>query len=316
MRAFITGITGMAGSYLAEHLLELGDEVVGCSRRGVWPKHIPAQLCSGVDLFAWDISAGLQAETLRQARDFEPDWIFHLAALSVPADCGWQQPTPVARATNVDGLAAVIELAEKLPNSPRIVLASSCHVYAPVSDEQPVVDEGAPLGPVGGYGKTKLAAEELLAAAVTAERVDGVVVRAFNHTGPRQLPRMMVPQWARQIVQGGPQPLRVFSRESHLDLTDARDVVRAYRLAAQEGTSGLVYNIGSGVCRRSGDVLDELLRVAETERQIIETSPDRRQNPIADVSRFAEQTGWQPEISLTTTLADTLAFWHLQPTQP
>ena len=313
MRALVTGITGMAGSLLAEHLLACGDEVIGCSRRGIWPKYIPASLRDRAELFAWDIAGGASDETARRVIEFQPEWIFHLAALSVPADCGWQQPTPLARATNVDGLEVVVELAEQLAPLPRILLASSCHVYAPVSAEQPVVAEDAPLSPAGGYGKTKLAAEELLLAAARRSQIEAVVARAFHHTGPRQLPRMMVPQWARQLVQSGPQPVRVFSLESYLDLTDVRDVVKAYRLLAKEGESDGVYNVGSGTCRRSGDIFDQLANLADNHRQVVETSPDRRQNPIADITQITAATGWSPEIPLKTTLQDILCFWKSRP---
>jgi GDP-4-dehydro-6-deoxy-D-mannose reductase len=316
MKAFITGITGMAGSFLAEHLLACGDEVRGSSRRGQWPPYVPSELASAARLFPWDCAQALPRDHQEALSRFAPDCIFHLAALSVPADCGWPNPTPLARAVNVDGVAAVCELARQLPSSPRVVLISSCHVYGAMDAKHSVVSEDAPSRPEGGYGKSKLAAEQVLRDRSENCGIDGVIARAFHHTGPRQLPRLMVPQWARQLVAPGDEPLRVLTLDAHLDLCDVRDVVRAYRLLGLRRSDAQdvdVFNVGSGQSVRSGDVLDRLCGLCESRREVIETSPGVRHNPIADASRIRRETDWRPEIPLEQTLRDTLEFWRGRP---
>jgi GDP-4-dehydro-6-deoxy-D-mannose reductase len=185
---------------------------------------------------------------------------------------------------------------------------SSAHVYGPVSREAPRVREDTPLGPRGAYGKTKVAGEEAVRRAA-ANGADAVVIRAFQHTGPRQNPRMMLPQWARQFALGC-DPVEVFTRDAYVDLTDVRDVVRAYRLVVEKGRCGEIYNVGSGTCRRSGDILALLQRLADPGRSIVETSPGVKQEPIADITRVAHLTGWHPAVPLEETVADTLAYWR------
>jgi GDP-4-dehydro-6-deoxy-D-mannose reductase len=121
---------------------------------------------------------------------------------------------------------------------------------------------------------------------------------------------MMLPQWARQFAGGGTSPVEVLTRDAVIDLTDVRDVVRAYRLLAEKGKPDTVYNVGSGRPRRSGEVLDLLRRLADPDRPVKEIHPGEKQDPIADVSRLNQQTGWRPEVPLGQTVADTLAYWR------
>jgi GDP-4-dehydro-6-deoxy-D-mannose reductase len=190
-----------------------------------------------------------------------------------------------------------------------MLLTSSAYVYAPVDPSDPVVNEDAPIGPVEGYGQTKLAAEAECRARA-AEGVDVVIARAFSQTGPRQIPKFMLPEWASQFASEQTPSIRVISLDSHLDLSDVRDTVRAYRLLALHGQPAGVYNVGSGRCVCSGDVFHQLQQLAGQQKAAVESSPGRRQRPIADISRLQTETDWRPEIPIRQTIADTLAYWR------
>ena len=313
MKAFITGITGFAGGFLAEHLLTSGDEVLGCSRRGQWPDWASADLRSQVAVLTWDVG---QAEPDDQIRagvaEFSPDCIYHLAALSVPSDCGTIDPTEQAIAVNVRGTERVLKLAAGLPRQPRVVFISTSHVYAEEPTQRHRIDERAPTGPQRAYGKTKLLAEDAVRRAI-ASGLDAVIVRAFQHTGPRQEPRLMLPEWAIQAVRPVDEPIRVKHLNTWIDLTDVRDVVRAYWLLAERGERGSVYNVGSGVPVRTGDVLRLLLELSSPSREVVELQPGPEKfDPIADTRRLQTATGWRPQIRLESTVRDTLAYWREQ----
>ncbi len=310
MRAFITGVTGFAGSHLAEHLLACGDEVLGSSRRGAWNHFAQDVVRRAVSLVCWDFTSGADDATRRIVSDFRPEVVFHLGAMSVPPDCGTREPTPQALATNVAGTQAVIDLCRSLAIQPRVLLASSCYVYAPVSAESPVVAENAILGPLGGYGKTKLLAEQALRQAIRTDGLVGVIARCFQHAGPGQSPRMILPDWIQQFTRSGHDPIRVRCLETYLDLTDVRDICRAYRQLSVDGRPGSVYNVGSGICRRSGDLLEIIQQRVGSRRDVIELEPGHRQHPIADISRVTQDTGWKPEISIEQTITDTLNYWR------
>ena len=311
-RSLITGVPGFAGSFLAEHLLDCGDAVLGCSPDGNWERYSPGELQGRVELVAWDLGnpEGLSAQSRQRIEEFRPDWIFHLAALSVPDDCGEEEPAPVAMAVNVDGTRRVMELAVSLPSQPRVLFISSSKVYAPVSPESPKIDETAPVDPQRGYGQTKLLAEGEVRRAIEQHGAEAVIVRSFQHAGPRQDPRMMLSQWARQFVTGGSGPAEVYTCDAHLDLTDVRDVVRAYRLLMEKGRPGETYNVGSGVSRRSGDVLELLRRMADPQRPVVELRPGFKQDPVGDISRLVQCTGWHARLPVERTVSDTLAWWR------
>jgi GDP-4-dehydro-6-deoxy-D-mannose reductase len=182
-------------------------------------------------------------------------------------------------------------------------------VYRPVSAENPYVGENAPLEPSTAYGVTKLEAERRFQACVQ-QGLDGVVARAFHHCGPRQSPRMVLPDWVRQFVRDDTSTIQVHTLDAYLDLCDVRDVVRAYVLLAQRAELGATYNVGSGICRRSGDVFERLRAIAGPTRKVLETAPGRRQQPIAVIDRLKRATGWRPQIPLQQTLADTLDYWR------
>jgi len=203
-----------------------------------------------------------------------------------------------------------MELAATLEDRPRVLLTSSSHVYAPVSRQSPQIDETAPTVPRRGYGRTKLAAEAEVCRAVDELGCDAVITRSFQHTGPRQNPRMMLPEWTRQFALGGSEPVRVHNCDTYIDLSDVRDVVRAYRLLVERGRRAAVYNVGSGRSRRTGDVLEVLRNLADPKRPVLELHPGVKQDPIANISRLVHCTGWHATIPLETTVSDTLAWWR------
>jgi GDP-4-dehydro-6-deoxy-D-mannose reductase len=308
LRAFITGITGFAGTHLAEHLLAGGDSVAGCSRSGRWQAERLPDTPEAIELLAWDIAADIPGAVRSRVAAIQPDCVFHLAAVSVPRECGQHDPTGRAWAVNVQGTRRVLDLAASLPNTPRVILVSSSHVYATPPVEDLVVDEDAPCEPVGAYGRTKLAAEGELLRAVAVNSIDGIVARTFLHAGPRQDPRLMLSHWCRQMVDDHVETISVLNLDSRFDMSDVRDIVRAYRLLAVRGKPG-TYNVGSGICRHSGEIFELLRSVAGCQKSTVETAPGVRCQPVADVGRLKRDTGWQPEIDLQTTLRDALAYW-------
>ncbi len=312
MRAVITGITGFLGTHLAEHLHKCGDEVLGvCRNQGKATGNRAALFANSMcdwDLSGHATSGSIPEPTQQIIAEFQPDVIFHFAALSNPKDCGHVTPNALAMQVNVDGVRTIADFAAGLRVPPRLVFASTGHVYArPMCGA--FVHEESLLEPSRGYGMTKLAAERVLRSAAAEHKLDVVIARSFQHAGPGQEPRLMLAEWASQVAANRPAPIRVFNRDTMIDITDGRDAAAAYRELALHDQSGHVYNIGAGTCQRTGEILDLLLSEAGAQREIVELEPGFRRNLIADISRITEETSWRPRVPIATTVRDTLDWW-------
>jgi GDP-4-dehydro-6-deoxy-D-mannose reductase len=259
-----------------------------------------------------------QAAVAEAVREAAPDACVHLAAVSaVPAaradpDLAWQ--------VNLHGtLALARALLAEAPDC-TLLYVSTAEAYGRNFAGGAPVSEATALAPMNTYAATKAAADLALGAMVS----DGlrlIRVRPFNHTGPGQSAAFVVAAFARQVarIEAGLQPpvLQVGALEPRRDFLDVRDVCRAYALClarAQALPAGVALNIASGVSRRIGDVLAELLALADIEAQVV-TDADRlrpSEIPVAagDASAARAVLGWAPRTAWQQTLADTLADWR------
>jgi GDP-4-dehydro-6-deoxy-D-mannose reductase len=147
-----------------------------------------------------------------------------------------------------------------------------------------------------------------------------VIARPFNHTGPGQAPSFVASEFAKAIaegkVKGGPVHMETGHLEPRRDLSDVRDVVRAYALLAEGGVSGKVYNVCSGSTISMGEILgilSELAGVAVTTH--LDPSKLRAREILrsgGNNSKIYATLGWQPQISLVDTLRDLLDFWRMK----
>jgi GDP-4-dehydro-6-deoxy-D-mannose reductase len=147
-----------------------------------------------------------------------------------------------------------------------------------------------------------------------------ILVRPFNHAGPRQSPSYVTSSFALQIaeIEAGHRPpvLHVGNLDTRRDITDVRDTVRAYRLLVERGVPGRPYNVCCGEAYRVRDLLDQLVAMSHASI-VIEPDAARLRpsdNPIVQGSRarLERETGWQPAIPMSKTLADLLDYWRVQ----
>jgi len=180
--------------------------------------------------------------------------------------------------------------------------------------------EQSPTAPLTPYAASKLAAEALCVQAWLGHGQQVVVVRPFNHIGPRQSPNFAVSALAKRIVDAertGATEIPVGNLSARRDFTDVRDVVRAYRSLVRSGTPGVVYNVCSGRDVAIQEIADRLLAEAGSSVRLVPDPALLRpvEVPVlrGDPTRLREATGWVPELPLDRTLADVLAHWRSVP---
>lgn len=290
MRAFVTGGHGFVGTWLRRHLAAAGDEVVA-------PGH------------GFDVT---DPATLRPAMgDARPDAVYHLAGLA-HVGRSWDEPEEFLR-VNALGTLHVLEAARRCQPVPRVLLVSSAEVYGPVKPEEVPVPESAPLRPASPYAASKAAAEMLGVQAHLGRGVPVIRARPFNHAGPGQDPSFVVPALARRIVdarRSGESSVPVGNLAPRRDVTDVRDVVRAYRLLVERGEPGEVYNVCSGADVAIEELARRMLSLAGADLEL-RTDPALLRPadvPVlrGDPARLRAVTGWEPELSLDQTLAAVL----------
>jgi GDP-4-dehydro-6-deoxy-D-mannose reductase len=314
-RVLITGITGFAGSHLADHVLaeHPGVEVLGTYRWRSRRDNIE-HLEGKIRLLECDLGdmTALRS-TLAAAR---PDAIFHLAAQSfVPTS--WSSPAETFH-VNVTGQIHLFEAIRSLGIDPVVQIACSSEEYGLVHKDETPIREDNPLRPLSPYAVSKVAQDFLAYQYFRSYGLRAIRTRGFNHEGPRRGEVFVMSNFAKQIaaIEAGEQVpvIRVGNLDSVRDFTDVRDMVRAYWLAAERGEPGEVYNIASGRGITIREMLDRLLAMARVE-VAVETDPARLRPSdvevlLGDSSKFRAATGWAPRIPLEQTLADSLDYWR------
>lgn len=315
MRALITGITGFAGSHLAEYLLAEQPEVelFGIYRWRSRTENID-HLVGRIRMIETDLRD--YSSVQRVLSEVRPDVIFHLAAQSyVPSS--WSAPTETL-STNITGQTHLFEAIRALGLDPVVQIACSSEEYGLVLPDEVPIRETNPLRPLSPYAVSKVGQDLLAYQYFQSYGLRAIRTRGFNHTGPRRGQVFVTSNFAHQIasIEAGLQPpvIRVGNLEAVRDFTDVRDMVRAYWLAVVHGKPGEVYNIASGTGITIQELLDRLLAMSTAEVRI-EIDPERLRPSdveilVGDSSKFRADTGWQPEIPFEQTLRDILDYWR------
>ena len=315
MRVLITGITGFAGSHLAEYILAHHPDVRVC---GIvrWRSRMD-NICGITDKIELHEADLKDIVSLRKClAEIKPDRIFHLAAQSfVPTS--WKLPAETF-AINAIGQINLFEALLSLKMNPRIQVAGSSEEYGQVFPDEVPMKETNPLRPLSPYAVSKVAQDLLAWQYFQSYGMKTVRTRGFNHTGPRRGDVFVTSNFAKQIAEiekGKREPvISVGNLEAKRDFTDVRDIVRAYWLSLEKGEPGDVYNIGTGKAYSMQEVLDMLLALSKTKVKV-KVDPARLRPSdvpilLSDSSKFVSLTGWKPEIPLKKTFKDLLNYWR------
>lgn len=314
-KVLITGITGFAGSHLAEYLLSKNSYTI-------WGIHSSTRnldnikaIQDNITLIQLDLSDA--EETATAIAEIKPDVIFHLAA-SASVIKSFENPLEVLMNNTASELNILEGVKKAGLTKTKIIIVSSAQVYGFVTPDELPVTEQALFKPDNAYAVSKITQEYLALQYFYAYKLPIIRMRPFNHLGSRMSPMLSVSRFAKMIAEiekGKVEPvLRVGNMSSKRDFTDVRDIVRAYVLAEDKGQVGDVYNVGTGKSYSMQDILDKLLSLAtvkiavETDQSLFRPSdiPELR----CDASKLMKQTGWKPEIMLEQSLKDTLDYWR------
>jgi GDP-mannose 4,6-dehydratase len=321
--AFISGITGMVGSHLADYLIENTDwDIHGLIRWRSPLDNISQQVKEinskkRIKLIYGDLRDSMSIDYA--IKSSKPDYVFHLAAQSFPKT-SFTAPLDTLD-TNVQGTVRILEAIKN--HAPKAIshVCSSSEVFGRVSKEKLPIDEECNFHPASPYAISKVGTDLVGRFYAEAYGLTTLTTRMFTHTGPRRGDVFAESSFAKQIAlaeNGFIEPvIKVGNLKSLRTIADVRDAVRAYfMLVTINPIAGEYYNIGGQHTAEVGEILDHLISISPIKNKLkIEVDPDRLRPIDADLQvpntdKFTNHTGWKPEISFEQTMQDLLDYWR------
>ncbi|KVF79290.1 epimerase [Burkholderia sp. FL-7-2-10-S1-D7] len=249
-RAFVTGLTGFTGRYMAQQLEAAGYDVWGTVAPGAARPDDPA--FANCTLLPVDL---LDAHAMRAAAsDARPDAVVHLAARAHVA----QDAPSQTYAVNIVGTRNLLAALAGLDRRPSaVLLASSANIYG--NSTAGVLDETVPPAPANDYAVSKLAME--YAAKLWADRLPIVIARPFNYTGVGQDEAYLLPKLVSHYARNAPR-ISLGNLDVSRDFSDVRDVTTAYLKLLETAPAGETFNVCSERAYSLKEVLAMLSRIA------------------------------------------------------
>jgi GDP-4-dehydro-6-deoxy-D-mannose reductase len=227
-------------------------------------------------------------------------------------DCTYQ--------TGFTGMLNLLQALKSINFEGRVLNISSSEVYGFPDQSDFPIGELAPLKPMSPYSVAKLSAESLCYQWCKSEGMHIVTARPFTHIGPGQTERFALSSFAKQLAEMDlglkEHVMNVGNLCNTRDITDVRDVVRAYKLLLKYGQKGEIYNVCSGSEVEISMLLDRLIEISgievtvKTDKSLVRSSEKNR--ILGSYNKLKNTTGWSPEIPLETTLLDMIEFWKEQ----
>lgn len=300
-RILVTGATGFVGRYLVPLLSERGAAVLAAGGRGgVSPEAADAALV--------DINDERAVASL--VRDFRPDAVVHLAAVSSVA-AAWNDPVAAIRVNVMGTLCLLAALRDEAAGALLLSLGSGEEYGGtsplPRREEDPAI-------PGNPYGVSKLAQGLLVSQLAGRWGLRASHLRAFNLIGPGQSSAFVVADWASQIAAielGHFDPvLQVGDIDVQRDFLDVRDACDAICAVLFRTDPAPLYNLCRGSATPLRVVLDALVAKARIPVDVRVDAARLRQSDVpvlvGDPARLMQATGWRPTYALADTLADVL----------
>jgi len=296
MRALITGVGGFVGPHLRNLLENQGHKVTGCTLAN----------CDVRDF-----------ETVRHmVSEFQPDKIFHLAAVSWPGE-SMRNPRRVFD-VNIGGTLNVLDAVRTTGSHAKILITGTSEEYGyERPDPTEIIHEESVCIPTTPYGAAKLGATAAGQAYARRYGMHVVCTRAWNHTGWGRQAANAESSFARRIVaveRGQAQFVSHGDLSAYRNFTSVRDVVKAYTKVIDADPG--IYNICSKYNVQMATIMDLLVGMSSTEIELKEdpllVHRDQSVWPIPSNLKIHDATGWAPETSLKSMLSDVMSYWRSQ----
>jgi GDP-4-dehydro-6-deoxy-D-mannose reductase len=320
-RVLITGISGFAGSHLAEQLLDLDCEVHGTIRRHAVPMYENIEHLRG-NVFLHEADITSAERILSIFEEIQPNAVFHLAAESfVPTS--FREPVRVTH-NNIIGTINMFEAARRFKTElESLQVACSSEQYGLVDPREVPVTEDLkknPFRPRSIYGISKCATEQIAWLYNNAYGVPSIISRGFNHEGPRRGIQFVTSVVHRQVVEilenkrdkfviGNPNAIR--------DFTHVKDTINAYILLSEKKKFGEPFNVCSGKGITVADYVKLAKKIYNIDAEVFIDPQRMRPSEVPLLigmnDKIFNETGWKPVRSIVEIIKEGVEYFQAHP---
>lgn len=311
MKILITGVSGFVGRHFLQFLSDNEMEALVYGIDIMEPPYDIAAYNNNITVKFQKIDLLDKGAIDNLFKCFVPDYVLHLASFSSVA-YSWKHPDE-SFVNNTNIFLNLITAIQKHNINCRILSVGSSEEYGIVSEKEIPLSEDKEVKPISPYAVARVAQEMLGKLFVNNYSANIIMTRSFNHIGPWQDSRFVVPSFVERVKNlknTGCDKGVIETGDITIirDFVDVRDVVQAYYLLLTKGRVGEIYNVCSG----QGIELKKIINLiadevgVRVETQICEQYIRPNDNPIivGDNSKIINELGWKPIIPLKTTIKD------------
>jgi len=315
-KAFITGISGQDGSYLAEYLLSLGYEVHGIVRRNSVPEHQDTRITDiqdKINTYYGDLLDQGGIEKLLD--DIQPDEIYNLAAQS-HVRISFDIPQFTVQ-TNAIGVLNVMEAYRRSCPKAKFYQASSSEMFGLSVDEDNCQRETTPMNPVSPYGCAKVFGYNIVRNYRRAYKLHASNGILFNHESPRRGSNFVtnkVVKAAVRISLGMQDKLELGNIDSYRDWGHSKDYVRAMHSIVQQDEPG-DYVVSTGKTHSVREMCDYVFGSLGLDYNdyVVQNPKFLRPEELpylkGDSTKIRTELGWEPEYTFEAMMDEMVQFW-------